>query len=179
MLQTDECVLVIVDVQGKLAQLMTDRDALFKNLSTLVDGVKLFDIPVIWVEQLPEKLGPSIPEIVERLPGQTPIAKSSFGCGGDEVFRATLTETGRKHVLLCGIESHVCVYQTARQLLVDGYEVTAIADAISSRTDDNRQLGLHRMEQAGSLLSSVEMCLFELQQKAEGERFRQFVKLFK
>ena len=175
----EDAVLVLVDIQGKLARLMTQSEQLFKQLNRLVQGALLFDLPIIWMEQVPDKLGPTIPEIADYLPHLQPLAKTSFGCYGDPGFVSALENTGRRHVLLAGIESHVCVYQTCVELLSNQYQVSTINDAISSRTDENRLLGLTKMKDAGALPSSVEMMLFEFQRCAEGDRFRAMSKLFR
>jgi len=175
----EDCTLVLVDIQGKLAKLMDRREDLYKQLQKLVQGALLFDIPVIWVEQIPDKLGPTIAEVADLLPDHRPIAKSSFGCFGEPGFVSALEATGRRHVVLAGIESHVCVYQTCTHLIANDYRVTIIEDAISSRTPTNRKLGLERMRAAGAIPSSVEMLLFEMQVVAEGDRFKAMAKLFK
>ncbi len=175
----EDAVLVLVDIQGKLAKLMDQREQLFKQLSRLVQGALLFDIPIIWMEQVPDKLGPTIPEVSDCLPHLQPLAKTSFGCYGDPGFVDALEKTGRRQVLLAGIESHVCVYQSCVELINHQYQVTTINDAISSRTEENRQLGFSRMKEAGAVPSSVEMILFEFQRCAEGDRFRAMSKLFR
>ncbi len=179
MLTADQCVLVLVDIQGKLAQLMVDRESLFLQLQRLVKGARLFNIPIIWVEQLPDKLGPTIDELQPLLTDLTPIPKQSFSCHGEPVFRQALAATGRSQVLLCGIESHVCVYQTCVHLRESGHTVHTVEDAISSRTAANRQLGLDRMRAAGALPTSVEMLLFEMQQEAAGPQFKAMAQLFR
>ncbi|WP_020408053.1 hydrolase [Hahella ganghwensis] len=179
LLNAKDCVLVLVDIQGKLAQLMTDKETLFQQLSRLVQGTLLFDIPIIWMEQVPDKLGPTIGEVAEHLPHLQPIPKSAFGCYGEPAFVSALESSGKKTVLLAGIESHVCVYQSCVELLNNEYQVVTVNDAISSRTEQNRQLGLNKMKDMGAIPSSVEMLLFELQQKAEGDRFRAMSKLFR
>ena len=137
MLSTDNTVLVIVDVQGKLAQLMADRETLFRNLQRMVKGALALELPILWVEQLPQKLGPTIPEVADLLPGHQPIAKSSFSCAGNEAFNAALAGLGRKQILLVGIEAHVCVYQSALDLLQAGYQVWQdSAQTDSQRTAD-------------------------------------------
>lgn len=180
-LTAEQSVLVIVDVQGKLATLMQNPASLSSAIQTLIKSAKLFDIPVLWVEQVPDKLGPTIGPIAELMadlyPATDPIAKQSFSSMGCREFSQKLAELDRSQVILTGIESHICVYQTARDLLASRFEVFAVIDAISSRTEQNYQLGLKRMEQLGAILSSVEMSLFELQQVAQGERFRSMVKL--
>ena len=179
MLTTDNTVLVLVDVQGKLAQAMDGREALAQNLRKLVQGVQVFGLPILWLEQNPAGLGPTIPELAELLPGQTPIAKCSFSCCGDEPFMTALRSTGRKQVLLAGIEAHVCIYQTAADLLNLGYEVEVVADAVSSRTAHNRQLALAKVQQLGARLTGVEMALFELLGKAEGPAFKAMLRIVK
>ncbi len=110
MLDSKKAVLVIIDVQGKLAQIMHDRDNLFRNLHILVSGIKLLNIPIIWMEQVPDKLGPTIPEIKDVLIDQKPITKDVFSCAKNEEFNNTINKINPKDVILAGIESHVCVY---------------------------------------------------------------------
>ena len=179
MLESKTTILVIIDVQGKLAQIMHDREDLVKNLQILISGAKLLEIPIIWIEQLPDKLGPTIPEIQELLPDIEPIVKDVFSCARNEEFNGRLQELHGHDIILAGIESHVCVYQTAMDLLGHDYAVYVAADAVSSRTDSNKQLGLERMLLEGVVQTSVEMVLFELQGVATGDRFRKLAKLVK
>ena len=177
MLESKTTILVIIDVQGKLAQIMHDREDLVKNLQILISGAKLLEIPIIWMEQLPDKLGPTIPEIQELLPDIEPIVKDIFSCARNEEFNGRLQELHGHDIILAGIESHVCVYQTAMDLLGQDFTVHVAADAVSSRTDSNKQLGLERMLLEGVVQTSVEMVLFELQGVATGDRFRKLAKL--
>ena len=179
MLESKTTILVIIDVQGKLAQIMHDREDLVKNLQILISGAKLLEIPIIWMEQLPDKLGPTIPEIQELLPDIEPIVKDVFSCARNEEFNGRLQELHGHDIILAGIESHVCVYQTAMDLLGQDFTVHVAADAVSSRTDSNKQLGLERMLLEGVVQTSVEMVLFELQSVATGDRFRKLAKLIK
>jgi len=179
MLESKTTILVIIDVQGKLAQIMHDREDLVKNLQILISGAKLLETPIIWMEQLPDKLGPTIPEIQELLPDIEPIVKNVFSCARNEEFNGRLQELHGHDIILAGIESHVCVYQTAMDLLGQDFTVHVAADAVSSRTDSNKQLGLERMLLEGVVQTSVEMVLFELQGVATGDRFRKLAKLVK
>ncbi len=179
MLKSKNTVLVIIDVQGKLARIMQNYHELFRNLAMLIKGARLLDVPIIWMEQLPDKLGPTICEIQELLPDMKPIVKDVFSCARNEEFNARLQELHVHDIILAGIESHVCVYQTAMDLLDQDYAVHVAADAVSSRTDSNKQLGLERMLLEGVVQTSVEMVLFELQGVASGERFRELAKLVK
>jgi nicotinamidase-related amidase len=175
----DDSVLVVVDVQGRLARLMHESDAMIHAQRVLIEACRLLEIPVVWAEQLPDKLGATVDELQESLTGLTPCAKSSFGCMGDAAIRERIKDSGRKQVLLCGIETHVCVWQTAAALLHDDFSVHLIADATSSRSEFNRDIGFRRMERAGVHLSSVEMVLFELMVDATHPRFRDVTRLLK
>ncbi|MHC4623948.1 MAG: hydrolase [Planctomycetota bacterium] len=179
MLDMKDCCLVVVDVQGKLAQLMHDKQALFKNIQIFIKAARILDIPILWCQQCPDALGPTVPEIAELLTGCESVNKSAFSCCGDERFRTALQKLGRKQILLCGIEAHVCIYQTAVEMLGMGYDVSVIADAVSSRTLENRQIGLTGIQAEGVKISSTEMALFELLGTAEHPKFRQVAKLVK
>jgi nicotinamidase-related amidase len=175
----EHATLVVVDVQGKLARLMHESEAMIEAQAVLIRGCRLLGIPVVWAEQLPEKLGPTVEELQEPLRGLEPIAKSSFGCLGDAELRCCIESGGRGQVLLCGIETHVCVWQTAAGLLERDLEVHLIADATSSRSAFNREIGLRRMQGAGVYLSTVEMALFELIGDAVHPEFRELARLLK
>jgi nicotinamidase-related amidase len=179
MLELNQSVLVLVDVQGKLATLMHFRDALVKSLRQLIQGAQVLGLPIVWLEQNPAGLGPTIPEIAELLGDNKPIAKFSFSACGEERFLVALGDLGRRQVLLAGIETHVCVYQTAIDLLARGYEVQVVADAVSSRTPENKKIGLQRMCEAGVSLTSVEMALFELVKVARGDVFKKLLGIVK
>lgn len=179
MLDEKNCCLVVVDVQGKLARLMHDKDGLFKNIRILIQSAKILNIPVLWCQQVPSAMGPTVQEIAELLIGSQPINKSSFSCAGCEEFDKKLDQLGRKQVMLSGIETHVCVYQTSIDLLAKGYEMYVIADAVSSRTLDNKQIGLNRMAAVGVRINSTEMALFEILKSADHPHFKQIAKLVK
>jgi len=179
MLDIESCLLVVVDVQGKLATLMYDRDALFKNIQILIQAAKILDIPILWCQQVPAALGATIPEIAELLAGNEPINKASFSCCGDEKFIGKLNSINRPQVLLAGIETHVCIYQTAVDLREKDYVVNVIADAVSSRTLDNKQIAIAKMQTMGINIYSTEMALFELLKTADHPHFKQIAKLVK
>ena len=175
----DKTIFVLVDVQGKLAQVMHDRDTLFRNLQILVQGVQALEIPILWVEQIPEKMGPTIPELQELLIGLQPVCKQAFSAWGEPAFVTALRNTDCRQVVLAGIETHVCVYQTTRDLAANGYAVEVVADAVSSRTARNRRIGLGKAQAAGAVLTSVETCLFELLATSTHPAFRRILKLVK
>lgn len=179
MVETGNCCLVIVDVQGKLARLMYEKERLFKNIQILIKAVKILDIPILWAQQAPEALGQTVAEIAELLGDIKPINKSSFSCCGEADFDNKLAVLGRKQVILCGIEAHVCIYQTAADLLGRGYEVDVIGDAVSSRTPESRDIGLERIAAAGGRVGCTEMVLFELLRTSEHPKFREIARLVK
>jgi len=178
MLSEKNTVLVVIDVQGKLAQTMQDRETLLTNLGKLILGMQALQVPVLWLEQNPARMGDTVPEIRTLLAmHQSPIAKMSFSGYGDPVFIETMEALSRRQVLLAGIETHVCVYQTAADLLARGYEVGVVADAVSSRRATDRDIALTRLRQEGVRLTSVEMALFELMRTATHPAFREILKI--
>lgn len=178
MLTKEETVLVVIDVQGKLAQIVDESDFIINKIVQAVKGAKLLNVPVLWLEQYPQGLGPTVAEIANEMEGQ-PIEKITFSAFDTPAFREQLETLGRKKVLIAGIETHICVYQTAAHLLANGYEVEVLADCVSSRTAGNREVGIQKMLQLGARLTSVEMALFEMQQIAKGDTFKAISKLVK
>ena len=179
MLKTENVTLLIIDVQGNLANLMHDKEHLFTNIQKLIKGIQVLGIPILWIEQNPQGLGPTIPEIADLLSGILPISKMSFSsCQNDRFVRA-LNALNRRQVLIAGIETHICVYQTAVDLVDLGYEVQVAADAVSSRNVENKEIGLQKMKDFGVSLTSVEIALFELLKVAEGEQFKEILKIVK
>jgi nicotinamidase-related amidase len=179
MLDIQKSCLVVVDVQGKLAQLMYEKQVLFKNIQILIEAAKILNIPILWSQQCPDALGPTIPEIAQLITDSEPIDKSSFSCCGAEQFNIRLNELKRQQILLCGIETHVCIYQTAIDLLRKGFSVDVVADAVSSRTPENKQIAINRMAAEGIKISCTEMALFKLLKTAGHPQFKQIAKLIK
>jgi len=179
MLDRDKAVLILIDVQEKLTAVVAERDALVANLCKLVQGMRALDVPVIWLEQNPDGLGPTVPELKEHLSGLRPITKLSFSCWGEAPFRAALEGLGRQQALLCGIEAHVCVNQTALDLLAQGYRVQVVEDAVSSRVLSNKEAALAKLRAAGAVVTTTEMAFFELLRVAEGPAFKAILKIVK
>lgn len=177
MLKAEQAVLVLVDVQGKLAEIMHDREALYQNIRRMIMAARALSLPIIWMEQIPEKMGRTVQEIRELLTTEQPISKKSFSGCGEPAFMTSLQATGRTQVLLAGIEAHVCVYQTASDLANMGYEPYVVSDAVSSRTPSNRQTGLERSRDAGAKITSVESALFEMMGTAEHPAFKEILKI--
>ncbi|MEK4627696.1 hydrolase [Solibacillus sp. FSL R7-0682] len=179
MLKKEETVLVLIDIQGKLAQIVDNSEFIIGNIATVVQGAKELQLPVLWLEQYPKGLGHTVETIAQHLTDQSPIEKITFSAYQTEEFVQALEQTGRKKVLLAGIETHICVYQTAADLLANGYVVEVLADCVSSRTATNSEIGLQKMMQLGATITSVEMALFEMQQIAKGDSFKAISRLVK
>jgi nicotinamidase-related amidase len=178
-LSMQDTALVIIDVQEKLFRLMQEKEKLLDNLQRLIQGARVLGLPIILTEQYPQGLGPTLPEIISLLPGVKPLPKRVFSCYRDGQFRKEVEALSRKQVLITGIETHVCVYQTAIDLLNTGYGVHVVTDCVASRTAENKTLGLQRMNNAGAKLTGMEMALFELLEIAEGERFKEISRIVK
>ena len=179
MFNTDQTVLLVIDVQGKLAQLMHEKEILFKNIQAMIKGANILEIPIVWTEQVPEKIGNTVPEIAQLLKDQQPIEKVSFSCFPNRRFKETLTALNRKQIVVVGIETHVCVYQTAADLIAEGYQVQVVCDAVSSRSLENKRIALERLQQLGAHLTCVEMILCELLKTTEDKRFKEILGLMK
>ena len=158
MLDRDRAALVVVDVQEAFRPAVLDFDRVAANAGVLIEGARTLGVPVIVTEQYPKGLGRTVPEVTAHLDGVEPVEKVCFSAARADEFDLA----GRDQVLMCGIESHICVMQSALALLDRGVEVEVAADAVSSRSQQNKAIGLHKMEQAGAVLTSVETALFEL-----------------
>lgn len=179
MLTTDLALLLVIDVQEKLYRVIPDNDVLLRNLRNMIQGCALLGVPAMITEQNPAGLGPTIPEIASLMPEAVRIEKYSFSCCADTRFMEILRQSGRRQIIVCGIESHICVYQTAMELHKDGYEVQVVADGIASRSPDNRKLALKRLQSEGVRLTGVEMALFEMLRTARSDKFKAVSKLIK
>src|SRR5699024_5374353 len=165
--------------QGKLANVMHEKDVLENKMMSLIQGAQLLEIPIIWMEQYPQGLGPTAPYIQELLTDNEPIAKMDFSACQHEDFQEKIQSLNRKNIIVAGIEAHICVYQTVKELLANDYYVEYVCDAISSRTAENKQIAIHKMNGLGALPTSVEMFLFELMGSAKHPSFKQISKLIK
>ena len=179
MLNPRDAVLVLVDFQSRLAEIVHRSESVVPNILRLVKGCQTLELPILPTLQVPEKLGPMPPELASTLTGIKPIPKQAFSALRVPEFQKELDQSGRKQVLLTGIEAHVCVMQTGLDLLDAGYEVYVLSDAVFSRTEENHDLALARLHDAGATISSVEMALFELIRTSRHPAFRTISKLVK
>lgn len=178
-LNSQEVVLVIVDIQERLAAVMADRQKVVDNCLHLIEISKLLNIPILLNEQYPKGLGPTVSEIREALLPYQPLEKVTFSCCRGGSFPNVLEASCRKKVILVGMETHVCVLQTCLDLLRDGYSVHAVQDAICSRTVDNFRAGTEFMRDAGAVITCTETVLFQLLEKAGTDEFKAISKRIK
>ena len=175
LLDRGRAALVVVDVQEAFRPAVLDFDRVAAGAATLVRGARILDLPVIVTQQYPKGLGATVPELAEHLDGIEPLDKVCFSAAAADGFDLQ----GRDQALICGIESHVCVSQTAHDLLDRGVQVHVARDAVTSRSEENRELGLHKMEGSGAIVTSVETALFELLGVAGTDEFKQVQALVK
>lgn len=179
MLKKEDTALIVIDVQGSLAKQAQESDNLIYNVQTLIMAFQILEIPIIYMEQYPEGLGCSVSEISSLLSSNKVIAKTSFSGCGSNAFIEQLQAIDKNQLLICGIETHVCVYQTVVDLLDRDFYIEVISDAVSSRAKENRQLALNKMQQLGASLTSVEMCLFEILRNSKSDKFKEISRLLK
>jgi len=196
MLVKDNTGLIVVDIQGKLARLVHESATLISNCEKLIKGVQILDLPIIWLEQNPDKLGTTVEELSCLLGSganqQTsalsdkpllttiePITKFTFDAGENAQFMQAVNEAKVDNWLICGIETHICVYQTALNLMTKALSVHLVADCVSSRTLENKNLALNKLNHSGAALTGLEMCLFELVKDCRTPEFKAILSLIK
>lgn len=180
-LEAEQCALIVVDIQQKLLPPIFNKETLVKNSQLLVRLAKVLSIPIMMTTQYSRGLGATVPEVASLLPEVTAIDKLEFGCFGSDVFRAGLKALpgSRNTLLLCGMETHICVMQTALGALNDGYLVHVASDAVSSRSEWNWRIGLDRMREAGAVISSTEMMMYELLRCSGTAQFKEMLSYLK
>lgn len=181
-LDRQNAVVVVIDVQERLMPVIDRGDGVLRNIDRLVRGCHVLGVPALLTEQYVKGLGSTVPVVrqaFEQTSGYRPLEKMTFSAMRLDAFAAQLAALERKQILLAGVETHVCVYQTARDLIVAGFSVTLVADALSSRTQENKDVALRRMQADGARLSSTEMALFDLVGTSGTDEFRAIVKIVK
>jgi nicotinamidase-related amidase len=180
-LDPDRCALIVVDIQEKLFPPIWQKEQLLRNSQLLIRLSRILSIPALVTTQYAKGLGGTVPEIASLLPESSPIDKLMFSCFGSDVFCSLLKRLPgqRNTVLLCGMEAHICVMQTALAALREGYLVHVAADAVSSRTESNWRIGLDRMRDAGAVISSAEMMIYELLRSSGAPAFREMLPYLK
>ena len=178
-LRRSTAALVVVDIQERLLPAIWQREQVVANSVRLIKGAAALGLPLLATEQYPKGLGLTVPEVAHAIIGFSPLQKLTFSAGGATRFFDVLADKKISQTLLCGIETHVCVLQSALDLLEQGVQVFVAADAVSSRTQQNHQLGLERMAEAGAVVVSTEMALFELVETAAAREFKEILALVK
>jgi nicotinamidase-related amidase len=180
-LEANACALVVVDIQEKLLPPIFNHEALVKNSQLLIRLAKILELPIMVTTQYSKGLGATVPEIASLLPDVPAIDKMEFGCFGSEPFRSRLKALpgDRNTVLLCGMEAHICVMQSALGALNEGYLVHVASDAVGSRAEWNWKIGLERMKSAGAVISSTEMMMYELLRCSGTPQFKQLLPFLK
>ena len=180
-LEADQCALIVIDIQEKLLPPIFQKEQLVRNSQLLIRLAGILKIPVIATTQYAQGLGNTVPEIASLLPDAHAINKLAFSCFGSDIFCSMLKRLpgSRNTVLLCGMESHICVAQTALAALREGYLVHVASDAVSSRTELNWKIGLERMRAAGAVLSSTEMIMYEVLRASGTENFKEMLRYLK
>jgi nicotinamidase-related amidase len=171
--------LVIVDVQERLMPAIFERKRVVQNVVRLLRSAAIMGVPYLATEQYRKGLGATLPEVAEAVAEFAPLEKVAFSACGADGFLPALRAQRVSDVLLCGVEAHVCVLQTCMDLLEQKFRVFVVADAVSSRTLENACFGLERMRDAGAVVVSTEMALFELLERAGTEEFKQVLPLVK
>jgi nicotinamidase-related amidase len=176
-LEAEQCALVVIDIQEKLLPPIFQKEQLVHNAQLLIRAAGILKIPALVSTQYAKGLGRTVPEIASLLAGTEAIDKTLFSCFGSDAFCASLKRLSgqRNTLLLCGMESHICVAQTALGALREGYLVHVASDAVSSRTKWNWKIGLERMRAAGAVMSSTEMMIYELMRASSTAAFKELL----
>lgn len=176
-LEADQCALVVIDIQEKLLPPIFQKEQLVRNSQLLIRAAGILKIPTILSTQYAKGLGSTVPEVASLLPETQAIDKTLFSCFGSDVFCSVIKRLPktRNTLLLCGMESHICVMQTALAALRDGYLAHVASDAVSSRTEWNWKIGLDRMRAAGAIISSTEMMIYELMRSSSSAAFKELL----
>jgi len=179
-LRADECLLGVIDIQEKLLPPIHEKERMLRNSQLLIRLANMLSMPVVVSTQYAKGLGQTVPEIMSLLPGSKPVDKLEFGCFGNGEFCSAISMlAGRNTLLLCGMETHICVMQTALGALNQGLNVHVAADAVGSRSELNWKLGLERMREAGAVISSAEMMVYELLGKSGSPVFKEILQYLK
>ena len=179
MLKQENTGLIVIDIQGKLARLVQDSETVISNCEKLISGAKVLGLPIIFLEQNPDKLGATVPELSTLLAPQTPITKFTFNAGDEPQFIAKVNAVEVDNWLICGIEAHICVYQTALHLHQSGINIQLVCDCIASRTLENKNLAINKLVNKGVETTGVEMCLYELVKDCRNTEFKEILNLIK
>jgi nicotinamidase-related amidase len=176
LLRRDDCALIVVDMQEPFLNAIHGRAALTANVVLLCRAARVLGVPILATLQYAARMGGTVTEVAEAIGADAAIDKMCFSCAGSQAFAAALTATGRRQILLCGVETHICVSQTAHDLLHAGYQVHVAPDAVSSRTLEKHKLGMERIRDAGIHPCAAEASLYEWLREAGTPEFKEILK---
>jgi nicotinamidase-related amidase len=179
LLQRENTGILIVDVQEKLMPVMDRQQIMTENINKLLQLCRLFSLPVLLTEQYPRWLGPTVPELKHALSSYEPITKMHFNCCDVAQFNDHLASHSLENIIITGVESHICIFQTCVGLTAKGYQIHVPKDAVSSRTSENRQVGLELMKSAGALITSTEAVIYQILKQADTKEFKKMSKIMK
>ena len=179
LLVTDKSALLIIDIQERILPVINDHETVVQNTIKLIKGFKVLGVPIYYTEQYPKGLGPTAKVIKDELDENQAIQKLSFSCSGAGKLFELLKEKNLEQIVVCGIESHVCVQQTVLDLIANGFQVNLAADAVSSRKVKDYEIALARMRQHGAEVTTTEAILFELLNVCATPEFKQISKIVK
>jgi len=175
----ENTVALIIDIQERLFPFIHDNEMLTKNTRRLIEGLKVMEIPVMVTQQYTKGLGATISPLAEVMGRYEHIEKMAFSCCDDDDFNSALKATGKKNIIITGIEAHVCVFQTTIDLLEQGYIPVVVEDCISSRNINDKRIAVERMRQEGAIVTTYESLLFELLRYSGTDQFRAISKIVK
>ncbi len=170
---------LVIDIQERLLPHIFEHKRLMRNVEILLEGLQILEVPILVTEQYRKGLGPTLKEVEEKILKFEPWEKMTFSCCDDHDFMGELKAVKRKNIIICGIETHVCVLQTTIDLLKAGYQPVVIEDCVSSRKENDKKIAIERMRQEGAIISTFESILFELTRVSGNERFKSISKLVK
>jgi nicotinamidase-related amidase len=175
----DKTALLVIDIQERLFPFISENEKLVRNVPILIEGIKVLDIPVFVTEQYVRGLGETIPSIAKAIEGIPRVEKMAFSCCDEPTFMEKLALSGKDHVIITGIESHVCVLQTTLDLLANGFRPVIVEDCVSSRKLNDKAIAIERMRKEGAIITTYESLLFELLRYSGTDQFRAISKLVK
>ncbi|SHG01023.1 Nicotinamidase-related amidase [Desulfacinum infernum DSM 9756] len=178
-IRPEKCLLFLVDIQKTMLDLCVDKDQVVKNVEALLDMSAILEVPVLFSEHNAEKLGGFLPELMAKVPEPRVLNKVEFSCFENQALADAVAASGRKTLVIAGIETHVCIFHTAAHALRLGYTVHVVGDAVTSRSAFNRETGLKRLDRAGAVITSTEMVTFEWLNRAGTPEFRRALPILK
>jgi len=172
LLNRDDSLLLLVDLQQSMLANCVTSERVRNNASILIDMARILSLSIILTEQNPRKLGTFLPALTAKVPNPAVFSKNQFGCFENKTIQQAIAATGRKSIILAGIEAHICIFQTGSGGILRGYRVHVVADAVSASSQVNLDIGLERLMRAGAVITSMEMAIFELLKRADTAEFR-------